>query len=56
MILEDEHAQLIDQQLIVRFPLLLQGESQLRNELKLMLGEMVAPLRLESLLGHIEGT
>lgn len=56
MILEDEHAQLIDQQLIVLFLLLLQGESLLRNVLKLMLAEMVASLRLDSLLGHIEST
>ena len=50
MILEDEHAQLIDQQLIVLFPLLLQGESQLRNVLKLMLAEVVALSRLDGLL------
>ena len=56
MILEDEHAQLIDQPLIVLFQLLLQGEFQLRNVLKLMLAETVASLRLDSLLGHIEST
>ena len=56
MILEDEHAQLIDQQLIVLFPLLLQGEFLLRNVFKLMLAEMVASLRLDCLLGHIEST
>ena len=50
MILEDEHAQLIDQQLIVLFPLLLQGEFQLRNVLKLMLAEVVALSRLDGLL------
>ena len=56
MILEDEHAQLIDQPLIVLFQLLLQGEFQLRNVFKLMLAEMVALFRLDSLFGHIEGT
>ena len=48
MILDDEHAQLIDQQLIVLFQLLLQGESLLRKSLKMMLVEVMS-------FNHIEG-
>ena len=47
MTLDDEHAQLIDQQLIVLFQLLLQGECLLRKSLKLMLVEVVS-FELES--------